>query len=84
MRAARCALVLVAVGLSACYQPAGATYTLYRNSVVDESMRIHVATFDTADGEEYNQENCRIAADLFVKYQGLKTRFWCEKGPYRS
>jgi hypothetical protein len=36
-------------------------YTLYRNSVVIENARLHVATFDTADGEPYNSENCQAA-----------------------
>ena len=59
------------------------TYTLYRSSVVDGSMRIHVSTFDAADGEEYNQENCEIAASLFREQPGVSVRYWCEKGSYR-
>lgn len=61
----------------------GATYTLYRNSVPDVLMRIHVSTFDAADGEEYNQENCEIAASLFREQPGVSVRYWCEKGSYR-
>lgn len=63
--------------------------TLYRSSVVIESARIHVATFD-ADGKSggtsfaYNWENCLLAADLFQNQPGVKTRFWCEKGRYRK
>jgi hypothetical protein len=59
-------------------------YTLYRNSVLDPAMRIHVATFDTGDGREYNDENCNLAADLFQHQDGLKTRFWCELGRYHG
>ena len=60
-------------------------FTLYRNSVIDRSMRIHVATFDAADGgEKYNSENCDLAATLFASQAGVKTRFWCEKGIYRK
>ena len=29
------------------------SFTLYRNSVTDENMRIHVATFDALDGEAF-------------------------------
>ena len=60
------------------------TFTLYRNSVIDRSMRIHVATFDAADGgEKYNSGNCDLAATLFASQDGVKTRFWCEKGIFR-
>lgn len=63
--------------------------TLYRSSVVIESARIHIATFnaDNGSGGEgfvYNWENCLIAAELFQKQDGVKTRFWCEKGRYRK
>ena len=58
-------------------------YTLYRNSPLDGSMRIHVASFDTAEGAGYNSENCNLAADLFSRQDGVLSRFWCEKGRYR-
>lgn len=60
------------------------SYTLYRNSVTNENMRIHIATFDSSDGPDYNQGNCRIAAELFQKQDGVKTKFWCEKGSYKK
>ena len=60
------------------------TYTLYRNSVVLENARLHVATFDAVDGEQYNSENCQAARDLFQQQPGVKTRFWCEKGRFRQ
>jgi hypothetical protein len=60
------------------------TYTLYRNSVVLENARLHVATFDAADGEQYNSKNCQAARDLFQQQPGVKTRFWCEKGRFRQ
>jgi hypothetical protein len=41
------------------------TYTLYRNSPVIPDARLHVATFDSADGGQYNSENCQAARDLF-------------------
>jgi hypothetical protein len=62
------------------------TYTLYRNSVVMEDARIHVATFDAADAsaEQYNNENCQAARDLFQQQPGVRTEFWCEKGRFRQ
>jgi hypothetical protein len=45
---------------------------------------LHVATFDTADGEPYNSENCQAARDLFQQQPGVKTQFWCEKGRFRQ
>jgi hypothetical protein len=58
--------------------------TLYRNSAVDATMRIHVATFDSSDGKDYNAENCAIAADLFGGQDGVSVRYWCEPGRYRK
>ena len=45
-------------------------------------MRIHVATFDTLEGADYNSENCKIATDLFQQPNGVQTRFWCELGRF--
>ena len=61
-----------------------ASYTLYRNSVTDESMRAHVATFDASDGHNYNMRNCQIAQELFQQQPGVKTKFWCEKGRFKK
>ncbi|MFK7839542.1 MAG: hypothetical protein AB8B83_04360 [Bdellovibrionales bacterium] len=62
-------------------------YTLYRNSPLDNSMRIHIATFDSKEGgrtiPEYNQENCLLAASLFNDQRAVSSRFWCEKGKFR-
>lgn len=59
-------------------------FTLYRNSAVNGALRMHVATFDAADGKTYNMTNCHAAADLFEGQPGVKTRFWCEPGRFRS
>ena len=59
-------------------------YTLYRNSVTDETMRLHVATFDSSEGHAYNMGNCQTAQELFQKQDGVKTKFWCEKGSYKK
>ena len=62
----------------------GQTFTLYRNSVTDENMRIHVSTFDAADGEAYNRGNCEQAQLLFKAQPDVKTKFWCEKGRFKK
>jgi hypothetical protein len=59
-------------------------FTLYRNSVTDENMRIHVATFDASEKEEYNRNNCEQAQLLFQNQSGVKTKFWCEKGRFKK
>ena len=72
--------------LSAC--SGDSTYTLYRNSPVSidnaSLQRIHVATFDGYDDENYNRENCQIAASLFQNQQGVTVKYWCEKGVFRK
>ena len=80
-------LIISLVFLTACKE--GQTYTLYRDSPLGNSFdgkvdRIHIATFDTSDGEEYNKENCEIARDLFQSQQGVVSKFWCEKGNYKK
>jgi hypothetical protein len=61
-------------------------YTLYRDSGIDggSSWRIHVASFDTNNGQNYNRENCDIARGLFQTQPGVKVIYWCEKGRYRK
>ncbi len=70
--------------LAGCDQYGGATYTLYRSSLTDANLRVHVATFDAAESEEYNRENCTLAAKLFVSQLDVRTKFWCEKGRYKK
>lgn len=59
-------------------------YTLYRNSVTDENMRIHVATFDADEYEDYNKGNCGSAQELFQHQPGVKVKYWCEKGYFKK
>lgn len=77
--------LFAAVLLSGCQFVGGldSSYTLYRDSPLDAAMRVHIASFDTSEGEPYNRENCMLAADLFQRQEGVITRFWCEKGRYR-
>lgn len=65
-------------------QDAEGIYTLYRNSVLDGTARIHVATFNTDNGKNYNAENCSLVADLLQQQEGVNTRFWCEPGDNRG
>lgn len=74
--------ILVACGLVSVAD--SDVFTLYRNSVVDVNMRIHVASFDSSDGEAYNRENCDLARTLFQAQPSVQTKFWCEKGRFRK
>lgn len=58
--------------------------TLYRNSPTDDTMRIHVASFDADESASYNEESCRLAAEHFRKQAKLNVRYWCEKGPFKK
>lgn len=69
------------------------TYRLLRGSVADQlapdpskaPLRIHVATFDNAEGttaqqDAVNGSNCDRAAALFMDQPGVTVRWWCERG----
>lgn len=75
---------LALIGTPAFGQTDMDVYTLYRNSVLDPAMRLHIATFDSADGKVVNDLNCATAADLFQRQPGVQTRFWCEPGRVRK
>lgn len=79
---------MIALALSALLSgqanlPENQVFTLYRNSALDPSMRVHVATFDTDNGAAYNNENCGIAASLFASQDGVSVQYWCEQGRFR-
>ncbi|NSZ00530.1 hypothetical protein G6M70_09410 [Agrobacterium tumefaciens] len=78
---------LIALLLVASCEPVwqrGGVYTLYRSSIVDGVQFVHVATFDASGGEDYNRENCSIAAELFARQPGVSVRYWCERGRARE
>jgi hypothetical protein len=77
-------LMALNVLMLSCQNKNSVSYTLYRNSVLNESMRLHVASFDAKDGHDYNMENCEVARGLFQAQPGIKTRFWCEKGSFKE
>jgi hypothetical protein len=58
-------------------------YTLYRSSAVGGEMRIHVATFDAAERQDYNENNCEIARKLFSAQPAVGVKYWCERGQHR-
>ncbi|MBI4191097.1 MAG: hypothetical protein HY525_11240 [Betaproteobacteria bacterium] len=85
--------------LAACAMDAGTEYTLYRTGIDiptkthDETLRIHVATFDAHQDASYNLANCEFAQELFNSsqphYRGstfgtIKVRYWCEKGRFKK
>lgn len=73
--------LLLATLLAGC-SPSGSKFTLYRSSPTDPAMRVHIATFDAAEGEKYNAFNCNWAVDLFSEKAHESVRFWCERGEY--
>lgn len=89
-------ILLATVGVAGCSSPEhqSPTYTLYRNSDVDTSLRVHWATFDASESDpNYNGNNCNMAARLLnanlrasAEAEGLQpyfgVGFWCELGGY--
>lgn len=69
------------------------TVTLYRNSALSNDIRVHWATFDAADGAQYNLGNCQMASRILNanleasamaegKQPFPNVGFWCELGTY--
>lgn len=70
------------------------TFTLYRNSFLDRSIRVHWGTFDANESDpSYNRNNCEMAARLLNANVGASAEqegkpphpgvgFWCEQGSY--
>lgn len=90
-------LMLLCFGASACERTAEEvpSFTLYRNSPADQSLRVHWGTFDARERDpNYNRNNCVMAARLLnanAKASDLirageeinsKVGFWCEPGRY--
>jgi hypothetical protein len=81
--------------LAACDEDRSATYTLYRNSPLEPSVRVHWATFNATDKGDYNRGNCTMAARLLnanvkasAKAEGKEpfegVGFWCELGKFKE
>lgn len=87
--------MVLLLALAGCARAASPEFTLYRNSNIEPSMRVHFASFDAADkgagpdAGNFNGENCRMAAELLnanvaaLNGGGHPVRFWCEKGSFR-
>jgi len=91
---------LALVFLTSCTMERDSEYALYRTGIDiptqshDETLRIHVATFDADQDAKYNLANCEFAKDLFTSNQphfrdyrsnnvaagSMKVKYWCEKG----
>lgn len=91
--------------LSSCAIANSANYYLFRTGIDiptqkhDETIRIHIATFDAVplknidDNARYNLANCEFAQDLFNAsqphyrgsiYSTIKIKYWCEKGRFKK
>lgn len=89
-------LVYVSIACSAPGLPAvdveqPLVWSLYRSSMTNAAMRIHIATFDADDdgslaenGLTYNGANCDLARNLFQAQDGVRVKFWCEQGRARK
>lgn len=58
-------------------------YTLYRSSATNNAIRVHVATFDTTSGDQYNAGNCETTKNLFQYQTRVPVKYWCERGRYK-
>lgn len=67
--------------------------TLYRNSMLDHTMRVHFATFDAPDKAPFNIDNCEMVARIMNanvdassanegKPRNQAVGFWCERGAF--
>jgi hypothetical protein len=70
----------IAVTLASSAFATESIYSLYRTSLVDGVAKVHIATFDTTNGGDYNLENCQLTAELFQNQPNVETKFWCEQG----
>ncbi|MGH8634245.1 MAG: hypothetical protein ACRET7_08940 [Burkholderiales bacterium] len=97
-------VTLVLVFLASCTMEAGTEHTLYRTGIDiptqthDETLRIHVATFNAEQDANYNLANCQFAQELFTSSQPhfrdyrsntvpvgtIKVKYWCEKGRFKK
>lgn len=73
------AALLGGLCLAGCGDDAGSTYTLYRTAYLG-SEKVHIATFDARQSDDYNHTNCEIARELFQSHPGVLARYWCEAG----
>ena len=60
-------------------------YTLYQGMPTLDGgvMRLHVATFDAAEGIEWNRNNCETVARLYKPVEVGRVSHWCEPGRFK-
>lgn len=86
------AVIILLLGLAGCGNASGEV-TLYRNSPIDATMRVHFASFNAEESIDFNFQNCMMAARLLnanvaalAEEQGKTVDptagFWCEAGAY--
>ncbi len=67
--------------------------TLYRNSMLDPTMRVHFASFNAPDKAPFNIDNCEMVARIMNanvdassakegKPRNQSAGFWCERGNF--
>ena len=70
------------VALASCGN--GNAYTLYREGRFGGPGRVHIATFDASESDEYNWHNCEYVVERIMAEPGVTERHWCERGRFRS
>ena len=82
----RYVIVALTVLVGACSPPVPdrEVFTLYRRAVVGSpAERVHFATFDTANGRDYNWLGCTSTAESMNAREDTIVPYWCEIGRYR-
>ncbi|MDX3901161.1 MAG: hypothetical protein QHC40_11735 [Sphingobium sp.] len=89
-------LLIGASALASCTGGPENVYTLYRNSLIETTMRVHWGTFDATDSDAtYNMNNCMLAARLLnanldanaakaEMQRDASIGFWCEPERYKE
>ena len=70
-------IMIAGVALLGCSD--ATVYTLYRNSVVIENARLHVATFDTADGSHTTARTAKQLVTCFSSSRASRRVFGARK-----
>ena len=91
----RCQIAALVVAgslcVTACGRHSAQSFTLYRTSSIDRSLRVHWGTFDADESDpSYNLNNCQMAARLLTANMkalngadyDVRMGFWCEPGGY--
>jgi hypothetical protein len=88
-------LLIASLILTGCSGSSSGDVTLYRNSPLDLSLRVHWATFDAPEDVNVNLDNCEMDARIlnanasaFAVKSGKPpdspVGFWCEAGAFKK